>query len=287
MKTSLILAVNKMAEEKPIIPIWDQIRNKFASENFIVMQEVRDDAGFNASRSADGIAINTWPSRGLEVNGIELKASRSDWLNELKNPKKAEAIFQFCDRFWLVTTSDTVAKKEEIPATWGWIASNGQRLKVIVEAPKLKPVDLSRGIVVSMLKRCTKGMISPHEFDEAVKVATKNKREFDEYHLKQLQEKLDHANNVIKEFEEAAGIQISNRYEWQHTPKKVGAAIKAYISDGPDFHMKNLEGLEKSSFQIHQKISNILNELRDGRGSVVHVESGEQPEGQSGEDNAS
>jgi hypothetical protein len=80
--------------------VFEILRKRFPENEYALMAEVRDKAGFDASRSADYIAVNLWPSRGLSVNGIELKSFRSDWLSELRKPEKAEKIFQYCDYFW-------------------------------------------------------------------------------------------------------------------------------------------------------------------------------------------
>src|SRR3990167_200745 len=95
------------------LTIWNILRKHFPENEYALMAEVRDRAGFHASRSADFIAVNLYPSRGLAVNGIELKSHRGDWLGELKNPKKAENIFQYCDHFWLLTADESVARIEE------------------------------------------------------------------------------------------------------------------------------------------------------------------------------
>jgi hypothetical protein len=133
--------------------IWELLQRKFPAQQYALMAEVRDAAGFSASRSADYMAMNLWPSRGLTVTGIELKSYRGDWLNELKNPKKAEAIFKYCDYFYLLTTDEKIANLSEIPDSWGWMCIKGKTLRTLKQAPKLNPTPLSRDIVATMLKR--------------------------------------------------------------------------------------------------------------------------------------
>lgn len=133
--------------------LWSILRAKYPENEYVLMEEVSNAAGFNRSNSADYIAVNLWPSRGLAINGIELKSFRSDWLRELKKPDKAESIFQYCDYFWLLTTDETIAKLEEIPVTWGWMTVKGCKIKVLKDAPKLTPAQLSKGFLISMLRR--------------------------------------------------------------------------------------------------------------------------------------
>ena len=43
-------------------------------------------------RTADMMAISTWPSRGLYAVGIEIKVNSSDLAKELASPSKADDI---------------------------------------------------------------------------------------------------------------------------------------------------------------------------------------------------
>ena len=67
------------------------LRRKYPADQYAMLYEVRDAAGFSAKRSADVMLIGLWPSRGNMVEGMEVKISRSDWLRDLKKPEKAEA----------------------------------------------------------------------------------------------------------------------------------------------------------------------------------------------------
>ncbi len=70
--------------------------------------EVPNSTGFAKSRTADAVAVCTWPSRGMEIHGIEIKSYRSDWLRELKQPEKSEPVQRFCDRWWVVALYEPV-----------------------------------------------------------------------------------------------------------------------------------------------------------------------------------
>ena len=90
------------------------LRKKYAAPEYALFEEVRNGTGFSRSvtRSADALAYSLWPSRGLELHGFELKISRSDWQRELLKPAKAEALQQFCDRWWVVAPVDLVQPGE-------------------------------------------------------------------------------------------------------------------------------------------------------------------------------
>jgi len=87
-------------------------------------------------RYADAVAMCLWSSQEHNVQGHEIKASRSDWLRELKSPAKADAVAQYCDRWWVVTPPGSV-KPGELPETWGLIEVVEGRLKVVTRADKV------------------------------------------------------------------------------------------------------------------------------------------------------
>jgi hypothetical protein len=107
------------------------------------MAHVRSDAGFDAQRTADYIAIDLWPSKGLTLHGHEVKISRSDWLNELKDPEKSEAFMRHVDYWWLVIADAAMVKPGELPDGWGMMTVGGDgKLRVVKQAPRLNKVEL-------------------------------------------------------------------------------------------------------------------------------------------------
>ena len=100
------------------------------------IEQVRNAAGFNATRTADAIAMALWPSRGLELHGFEIKVSRSDWLRELKDPSKA--VVELVDRWWIVAPESVVHPSELLPS-WGLlVARNDRWLVSAVRAERLR-----------------------------------------------------------------------------------------------------------------------------------------------------
>lgn len=72
-------------------------------------------------RRADFLAQDCWNAQGLLLHGHEVKVSRSDWLCELRDPSKAEAVKRYCDRWWLVV-SDKAIVRDDLPDGWGLMA---------------------------------------------------------------------------------------------------------------------------------------------------------------------
>ncbi len=128
------------------------------AHGWMLLPQVRDATGAGSGRTADGLAMNAWPSRGLEVHGFELKTHRGDWLRELKKPAKAESIFRYCDRWWIVVPEAEGGQKPvvgpaELPSSWGLLVCAKGKAVQAVAAPKLKPQALDRAFIASVLRR--------------------------------------------------------------------------------------------------------------------------------------
>lgn len=118
---------------------------------FAVAEHVRNRAGFDASRTADFVAMDLWPSKGLLLHGHEVKVSRADWLRELAEPDKAEAFRRYMDRWWLVVPSLRIVR-DDLPEGWGLLVQRSGRLAVRTPAPALKPEPLPRTLLASLLR---------------------------------------------------------------------------------------------------------------------------------------
>lgn len=114
--------------------------------------EVGNDTGARVSRHADAVSIGIWPSTGHQVHGFEVKVSRTDFLNEMKDPAKSQAIFRFCHR-WSLATPPGLVKADELPPNWGLITWDGRTLRTVKQAPLLTPEPLSAGFVAAVVRR--------------------------------------------------------------------------------------------------------------------------------------
>jgi hypothetical protein len=130
------------------------LRRFYKKEEYALMWEVGNATGSRVRRHADAVVMNLWPSRGLLIEGIEIKVSRSDWRRELDNPEKAEEIARYCDRWWVVTP-DGIVQPHELPAMWGHKVVNDKgAIRTVKDAPRNDNVAaLDRGFVAAMLRR--------------------------------------------------------------------------------------------------------------------------------------
>lgn len=204
----------------------DALRKRYSMPEWVFMEEVRDAAGFESSRSADGIAMSMWPSRGLEINGFEIKASRSDWLRELKNPAKAEAIAAYCDRWWIVALKDLV-KIEELPAGWGLmeLQANGS-LKEVKTAPareNVKPI--TRTFMAAMMRRVGEldNRIIYNLVQDAIKEDLKRNETRLQAEIEKRSKKYTEVSGRLDEIKAATGIDLLS---WGYDADGIATAIR-------------------------------------------------------------
>lgn len=138
------------------------LRIKYAAPEYATLEEVRNTTGrihrvkgTTGPRYADMLAMGLWPSNGLEIIGFEIKVSRADWLKEISDSKKAVPVKQYCDRWYLVTSNTKIVKEGELPQDWGMMVLDGNRMSVVVEAPKLSPTALDHNFVASLVRNAT------------------------------------------------------------------------------------------------------------------------------------
>ncbi len=104
------------------------LRKKYPSPAYAVLEQVRSTTGYAKDiRTCDAMAMSLWGSRGIHLSGFEIKVSRSDWMNEVKDPRKAEDFQSQCHYWYLLTYDDQVAQIDEIPQSWGWIANQKRK----------------------------------------------------------------------------------------------------------------------------------------------------------------
>jgi hypothetical protein len=111
----------------------------------------------HSGRRADAVHVGLWSSRGVgTIEVCELKISRGDWLKELREPKKAEAWWPYCHRFWLVVPHEGIVKDGELPDGWGLMmpSSRGRRFRVLAKPKDRAPEDfkLTIPLLVTLLK---------------------------------------------------------------------------------------------------------------------------------------
>lgn len=214
-------------------PLFRLLSTRYTLPEWVLVPEVRDATGFAASRTADALAMNCYPSKGLEVHGFEFKTARSDWLRELRDGSKAEAVAQHCERWWIVATEGVVIRAE-LPTTWGLIVAKDDALRTVVAAPPLREKHdgtIDRYLVASFLRGCLERAKKPTE-DElraAGEAAAKAQRARDEDRIerdrKESAREADRLRGAIEAFEKASGVRVSS-----YDGERVGEAFAAFLA---------------------------------------------------------
>lgn len=153
--------------------VIERLRIRFTPPRHALFVEVANATGFAANRHIDALAVGLWPSEGMEVEGIEIKVSRGDWLRELKQPEKSAAISRFCDRFWLAVPDAALVRDGELPAGWGLLVCTDEACGVRVrsQAAKLDAEPLSRTFIAAIARAAYKSAPAVRGAAEEIKRA--------------------------------------------------------------------------------------------------------------------
>ena len=219
-----------------------RIRRRYPAPEWVVLSEVRSAAGQTATRTADAIAMNMWPSRGLAVHGFEIKASRGDWLRELKAPSKAEAVARYCDFWWLVIPEAEVLSDGELPMGWGALVKRGNGLGVLHEAKEIEdPEPISRSFAAAMLRRAqqevsTEGQLLA-EYQRGFGHGETRGRENAETTARRGGNDLEQLQAQVAAFEEQVGFPITGGWK---TPAGLAEAVKTVVEGRLDSHLRQI-----------------------------------------------
>jgi hypothetical protein len=140
--------------DKPAVSSDDLLaclRNKYRGRGYIVLEQVRNDAGFGADSTVDAVVVSTWPSHGLWRSAFELKVSRGDFLREVNRPGKngwAKRMFHF---FWFVAPRGIVSP-EELPAGAGLMVPRGETLEVVRQAGQVAEPEMTDGLLAMLVR---------------------------------------------------------------------------------------------------------------------------------------
>lgn len=130
------------------------LRNRLDANEWVLCFEV---AGFrDGVRYADAIGVNLWASKSYEVHGFEVKATRSDWLRELREGGKSDYFFCRTHR-WYVVAWTGIVLKTELPKGWGLLEWNGSTLVQKVPAALREDVQIEHEFLAALIRRARDG----------------------------------------------------------------------------------------------------------------------------------
>jgi hypothetical protein len=194
------------------------LKARFDRPEWETFFEVHGDTG----HLADFIAFNMLPSRNHLIVGMEIKASRADWLNELRNGHKADFFLQHCDEWYIVEAKLGIVSKTELPKGWGLISARNSRLFTRVHSDLPMKGDISRHMFMMMLRKAAGKNLSDSLLYEAEMRGYDKGRKaavLDNWDLKELQrkasvlDKLDQNGLYIYKCSEAEIRNLRNAME--------------------------------------------------------------------------
>lgn len=221
--------------EKPAKPVRltsadmrQAMSRRWAAPEWAIMWEVgRATGAVTRQRYADAVMMSLWPSRGLELHGVEIKVSRADWRREAKDPTKAEEIAAYCDRWWVHVAPGVIDDLSEVPQAWGARVFDGKNWRTLREASATTAKTCDRVFLASLLRRADE--LSRYQIEQDARRMTEAIAHAAEERINAEIERRSRdrteAMKKIAEFEEASGLSFSDFM--LGGAKEIGALVKA------------------------------------------------------------
>lgn len=237
---------------------------KFAPPAWAYLPQVRNGTGWQRSqiRTADGLAMSLYPSRGIELYGFEIKVSRSDWHHELANPEKAEHFFGICDYWWVVAPKEIVLL-EEVPATWGFMALVGKRFKVVKPAPKLQPKQMDRLQLAAIMRNLQENCSPEAQLNAAEgRGVIKGRAEGTEV-FKRVNDRLKEVEAKLDTFRKFSRIDL-NSWHTEDRFREIGKAVNIVLTGKDTQVRERLQSLRDQMKGLVDRCDEALQENSDG-----------------------
>ncbi len=209
--------------------IIDLLRVKHSPPEWLFVDHVKNAAGFGARRQLDALAFNTFGSRGYAFVGYEVKCTRADFLRELKDPEKSEAVGQFCDRFSIVAAHPLVAAPEEMPLGWGLYVVNSKGSGLLTKKrpearEQVMPID--RPFLAAIVRRLQKQDREDFDaFAEARSEGFRQGREAEQSIQTGYKAELERLREMVQVFEKSSGVRVNS---WDGG--RVGEAVQLVMN---------------------------------------------------------
>lgn len=248
------------------------LRVKYERNRYALFFDVPDAVSLKQKRRIDALAFGLWASEGQALEGFELKVSRADWLREVKQVDKADPFIAVCDRFWLVTADNKIAKIDEIPACRGWMAATKSGLRVQRPATQLPGCgdSLPRTFALGVMRKMQDDLLTSPDvkavIDERIKGIRDRQQADTDYATSSLRRERDEAVKLVKDFEEESGINL-NSWRWGNVGSIVKSLRDLGYGDGMNHVPKLLEQQESALTTALEKIRQVRAGLPASSGS--------------------
>lgn len=240
---------------------------RYPSDRYALFFDVPDKVGTNQRRRADAIAIGCWNSVGHLVEGFEMKVSRSDWLREVKQVQKADPFIERCDKWWLVTADASIAKEDEIPACWGWMAATKSGLRVQRPAQRLPQDDskIDRMFAIGLFRKMQGDMLASPEVRRVLKSAADVRdAEIEKQVIWRTERNTRRINELtqrIEKFETSSGLKLD---DWRLGDVGKLARVIADMSADEGFN----DAVDKQLDKQERSLSELVERIKDARAAI-------------------
>lgn len=269
-----------------------RICEHFPAQTHAVLFEVRNATGYAQKRRTgycDALVMGLWPSRGLEMWGIEIKVSRSDWLRELKAPEKCDEFFRYCHR-WFVVAPANVVKPEELPPTWGLMVPTRDTLRGVVPAPFKEPQPADVGLLAAICRASARSWKDHPEYLKAQEQLELDVEKLTKSRVERAQSELVEMAVKVAEFQAASGVTVCDSHSLggaiRHLPadhearskiaaalavsdralyyrhhERIGAAVRLVLDGGVDHMRDQIASMIKTSRNVTDAAEKTLAEF--------------------------
>lgn len=230
------------------------------------LTEVSPNGTWGAGRRCDALFVGYGAATGRVLIGHEVKATRGDWLRELRDLDKATFWVEACQEWWIVAPPGVV-HPDELPPDWGLLvpgAKTRTRMTMVVPAarfPERHPHwDAARAVMAKM------DTLHRSETSLAVQAAYDAAREQLAQQLEQARAK-EHTPeqtsrlSLLARLEQQLGVKVSSRTFNDHvSPEDLATAIEL-VSQVRRFSTDSFSGLS-GHLQRLQVLMTDLTELQ-------------------------
>lgn len=232
-----------------------ELAARYRAPEWAYFAEVRDATGFNGTRTADGVAMNLYPSKGLALHGFEIKVARSDWLRELEQAGKALAVSRYCDHWWVVAPKKIV-RAGELPPQWGLLEYTGDGLRASVQAPKLDAVPLARGFIASLLRNAQAASASEEQLRAARRAGRAEGAQQHAGVLRDRDREIADLRATITAAERALGVPLD-----AYAGPTLAGAYRIALNGGADGVRRQLEMLAQQAARVADSARQALRDV--------------------------
>lgn len=144
--------VNEATDANKTRAMYELLKHRHPAPEWATFAELNIGTGSNGGRWIDFYAMNCYPSKGNLKVAYEIKASRADFLREMKQPNKRAAAEKLADECYFVAPHGLIAA-DEIPEGWGLIVMNKGGLRMVKQAKQRRIETLPISFVLSIARR--------------------------------------------------------------------------------------------------------------------------------------